>query len=147
MPFSNSSWIKSRQTQTKPRPSEGCSCTTSPKTKNRPNNGVSIARCDRLLKQTFVWKKGWSVIVFFVSVIFTYCLFFLAMDLKNAKVYEGAPDGKPNTTMTISDEDFVLLAEGKMNPQTAFMKGKLKITGNIMLAQKLAPLLKANAKL
>lgn len=69
------------------------------------------------------------------------------MDLKNAKVYEGTPEGKPNTTMTISDEDFVLLAEGKLNPQTAFMKGKLKITGNIMLAQKLAPLLKANAKL
>lgn len=69
------------------------------------------------------------------------------MDLKNANVYEGTPEGKPNTTMTISDEDFVLLAEGKLNPQTAFMKGKLKITGNIMLAQKLAPLLKANAKL
>ncbi|XP_019878178.1 SCP2 sterol-binding domain-containing protein 1 isoform X2 [Aethina tumida] len=67
------------------------------------------------------------------------------MDLKNAKVYGGAPEGKPNTTLTISDEDFMLLAEGKLNPQTAFMKGKLKVTGNIMLAQKLAPLLKTNA--
>ncbi|XP_057653667.1 peroxisomal multifunctional enzyme type 2-like isoform X1 [Diorhabda carinulata] len=69
------------------------------------------------------------------------------MDLKNAKVYEGKPEGKPNTTLTISDEDFMLLAEGKLNPQQAFMKGKLKITGNIMMAQKLAPLLKTNAKL
>ncbi|XP_074032527.1 peroxisomal multifunctional enzyme type 2 isoform X2 [Leptinotarsa decemlineata] len=69
------------------------------------------------------------------------------MDLKNAKVYEGKPEGKPNTTLTISDEDFMLMSEGKLNPQTAFMKGKLKITGNIMMAQKLAPLLKANAKL
>lgn len=69
------------------------------------------------------------------------------MDLKNAKVYEGAPEGKPNTTLTISDEDFMLLAEGKLQPQAAFMKGKLKVTGNVMLAQKLAPLLKANAKL
>ncbi|KAJ8924435.1 hypothetical protein NQ315_007231 [Exocentrus adspersus] len=69
------------------------------------------------------------------------------MDLKNAKVYQGAPEQKPSTTLTISDEDFMLLAEGKLNPQTAFMKGKLKITGNIMLAQKLAPLLKTNAKL
>ncbi|KAJ8937305.1 hypothetical protein NQ314_011944 [Rhamnusium bicolor] len=72
---------------------------------------------------------------------------FLAMDLKNAKVYEGAPESKPSTTLTISDEDFIELAEGKLNAQTAFMKGKLKVTGNIMLAQKLAPLLKANAKL
>lgn len=70
------------------------------------------------------------------------------MDLKNADVYEGAvKSGKANTTLTISDDDFMSLAEGKLNPQTAFMKGKLKITGNIMLAQKLAPLLKANAKL
>ncbi|CAG9821656.1 unnamed protein product [Phaedon cochleariae] len=69
------------------------------------------------------------------------------MDLKNAKVFQGVPDGKPNTTLTISDEDFLLMSEGKLNPQTAFMKGKLKVTGNIMMAQKLAPLLKANAKL
>ncbi|CAG9766389.1 unnamed protein product [Ceutorhynchus assimilis] len=69
------------------------------------------------------------------------------MDLKNAKVYQGTPESKPNTTLTVSDEDFLLLAEGKLQPQQAFMKGKLKITGNIMMAQKLAPLLKANAKL
>ncbi|XP_063905915.1 peroxisomal multifunctional enzyme type 2 [Zophobas morio] len=69
------------------------------------------------------------------------------MDLKNAKVYEGAPEGKPSTTLTIADEDFMLMAQGKLQPQAAFMKGKLKITGNIMLAQKLAPILKANAKL
>ncbi|XP_045483178.1 peroxisomal multifunctional enzyme type 2 [Harmonia axyridis] len=70
------------------------------------------------------------------------------MDLKNASVYEGAPkDVKANTTLTISDDDFLALAQGKLNPQVAFMKGKLKIQGNIMLAQKLAPILKANAKL
>ncbi|XP_050514402.1 peroxisomal multifunctional enzyme type 2 isoform X1 [Diabrotica virgifera virgifera] len=69
------------------------------------------------------------------------------MDLKNAKVFEGKPEGKPNTTLTISDDDFMQMAEGKLNPQQAFMKGKLKVTGNIMLAQKLAPLLKTNAKL
>lgn len=76
-------------------------------------------------------------------------IIFTAMDLKSGKVYEGQPkEGcKPNTTLTISDEDFVQLAVGKLNPQTAFMRGKLKIAGNIMLAQKLGPLLKAEAKL
>ncbi|XP_066262130.1 non-specific lipid-transfer protein-like 1 isoform X2 [Euwallacea similis] len=69
------------------------------------------------------------------------------MDLKNAKVYEGEPESKPNTTLTVSDEDMLLLSEGKLQPQQAFMKGKLKITGNIMMAQKLTPLLKANSKL
>lgn len=63
-------------------------------------------------------------------------------------MYEGQPkEGKPNTTMTISDGDFVQLALGKLSPQAAFMKGKIKISGNVMLAQKLGPLLKAEAKL
>ena len=70
------------------------------------------------------------------------------MDLKSASIYEGTTkDGKPNTTLTVSDDDFVELAVGKLNPQQAFMKGKLKVAGNIMLAQKLGPLLKAAPKL
>lgn len=68
------------------------------------------------------------------------------MDLKNANVSTGA-SGKADTTLTVSDDDFVDIALNKLNPQTAFMKGKLKIQGNIMLAQKLGPLLKTEAKL
>ena len=70
-----------------------------------------------------------------------------ALDLKSGSVSEGAATGKVDTTLTISDDDFVDLALNKLNPQTAFMKGKLKIQGNIMLAQKLGPLLKTDAKL
>lgn len=72
--------------------------------------------------------------------------FFLALDLKKATVTEGAA-GKADTTLTVADDDFVDIALNKLNPQTAFMKGKLKIQGNIMLAQKLGPLLKTDAKL
>lgn len=32
---------------------------------------------------------------------------------------------------------------GKLNPQIAFMRGKLKITGNIMLTQKLKSLMES----
>lgn len=70
------------------------------------------------------------------------------MDLKTGTVYEGAPKGtKADTTLTVADADMVEIALGKLNPQVAFMKGKLKITGNIMLTQKLVPLLKTEAKL
>lgn len=63
-------------------------------------------------------------------------------------MYSGAPDGvKADTTLTVADADMLDIALGKLNPQAAFMKGKLKITGNIMLTQKLVPLLKAEAKL
>lgn len=71
-----------------------------------------------------------------------------ALDCKNAKAYEGPAQGvKVDTTLTVADEDMVDIALGKLNPQAAFMKGKLKIAGNIMLTQKLAPLLKTDAKL
>lgn len=69
------------------------------------------------------------------------------IDLKEGSVYEGGSKGAADTTLTLSDEDFVSIALGKLNPQVAFMKGKLKITGNIMLTQKLVPLLKTEAKL
>ena len=56
-------------------------------------------------------------------------------------VSRGKPSGKPSCTITIADEDFVKIAMGETNPQTLFMKGKVKIAGNIMLAQKLQTLL------
>lgn len=72
-----------------------------------------------------------------------------ALDLKKGAVYEGNPEEgvKADTTLSVTDTDLVDIALGKLNPQVAFMKGKLKITGNIMLTQKLVPLLKTEAKL
>lgn len=73
----------------------------------------------------------------------------VALDLKKGTVYEGQPEDnvKPDTTLSVTDSDLVDIALGKLNPQMAFMKGKLKISGNIMLTQKLVPLLKTEAKL
>ncbi len=61
------------------------------------------------------------------------------MDFKSspAKVYKGSYDGKPDVQVVVSDDDYVALATGQLNPQQAFMEGKLKISGNIMLTQKL----------
>ncbi|XP_072848530.2 peroxisomal multifunctional enzyme type 2 [Pogona vitticeps] len=71
------------------------------------------------------------------------------IDLKNGsgELYRGPARGKADTIFTISDEDFLGLVLGKINPQKAFMSGKLKIKGNIMLSQKLGILLQQYAKL
>ena len=42
----------------------------------------------------------------------------------------------------ITWDDFAKIASGAMDPTMAFMQGKLKIAGDMMIAQKLAPLLK-----
>ncbi|XP_021941892.1 peroxisomal multifunctional enzyme type 2 [Zootermopsis nevadensis] len=75
------------------------------------------------------------------------CLF-TALDLKKANVYQGPPQaGKPDCTLTLADDDMVQIASGKLSPQAAFIQGKLKVAGNIMLTQKLSALLKEESKL
>ena len=51
-------------------------------------------------------------------------------------VAEG-PAASPNTTIKMAAVDYVQMVNGKMNGTMAFMKGKLKVTGNVMLAQKM----------
>ncbi|KAI5707855.1 hypothetical protein M8J77_011343 [Diaphorina citri] len=65
------------------------------------------------------------------------------------KVYKGEPEAgvKADTTITVEDSDLVDIALGKLNAQSAFMKGKLKIKGNIMLTQKLKLLMAQESKL
>ncbi|KAH0628150.1 hypothetical protein JD844_008946 [Phrynosoma platyrhinos] len=71
------------------------------------------------------------------------------IDLKNGsgELYQGPAHGKADTIFTVSDEDFMDIVLGKINPQKAFMSGKLKVKGNIMLSQKLGTILQQYAKL
>lgn len=69
------------------------------------------------------------------------------LDLKNGggSIAEKAEGGE--CIISMKDSDFVALMTGKLNAQSAFMKGKLKIKGNMMLAQKLQALTGAPSKL
>ena len=49
--------------------------------------------------------------------------------------------GESDCQMTMSPEDFVSMFQGKLNATSAFMSGKLKIEGNMMLAMKLEQLM------
>lgn len=64
------------------------------------------------------------------------------LDLKNGggSVEEGA-NKKADCILTLSDENTIAMFSGKLNPQEAFFSGKLKVTGNIMLSQKLGILM------
>ncbi len=49
-------------------------------------------------------------------------------------------DNDADVTLIISEEDFEGLMDGSLNPQMAFMMGKLKIDGDMGLALKLGDL-------
>ncbi len=55
----------------------------------------------------------------------------------NLSVYEGRAE-KPDVTISMTDNNFVKLFKGELNPMTAFMMGKLKVKGDVTLAQRLS---------
>ncbi|KAF9223520.1 sterol-binding-like protein [Gyrodon lividus] len=75
------------------------------------------------------------------------------IDMKDKGViYKGSVQApaKAGVTLLMSDDTFSQLASGKLDGQKAFMTGKLKTKGNVMLAAKLSAVLetaKAKAKL
>ncbi len=58
-----------------------------------------------------------------------------------APLAKPGPAENPGCTFTMSDADFVDLVQGRLNPQMAFMSGKLKIGGDMALAMKLQQVL------
>ncbi len=58
------------------------------------------------------------------------------LDNGTLRVYEGSAEN-PDLIITMSDEDMVELFRGNLNGMTAFMTGRVKIEGDMMLAQRL----------
>ncbi|CAN5446044.1 SCP2 sterol-binding domain-containing protein [soil metagenome] len=59
------------------------------------------------------------------------------------QVFEGRAEN-PDVTVAMSDEDFVLLMKGELNGMAAFMSGRLKVQGDMMLAQRLVSFVDAD---
>ena len=53
----------------------------------------------------------------------------------------------PDTTFTTSSKDWIAIAEGRQDAMKAFMTGKLKVTGNMMLAMKVPHLFPSPSEL
>lgn len=61
------------------------------------------------------------------------------IDLKNGQGTVSEGPGKHDALFSVSDEDFYQICTGKLNPQMAFIQGKMKIKGSMSLASKFTP--------
>ena len=57
----------------------------------------------------------------------------------------GAPSN-PDLSVKVSESDMIKMVRKELNPQQAFMKGKLKIKGKMALAMKLTTVLAATSR-
>ncbi|OGQ50483.1 MAG: hypothetical protein A3I09_01085 [Deltaproteobacteria bacterium RIFCSPLOWO2_02_FULL_47_10] len=60
---------------------------------------------------------------------------------KQGGAVSAGPAGNAKLTVTMTDSDFADMYSGKLNPQMAFLTGKVKVKGDIALALKLGNLI------
>ncbi|XP_048371323.1 SCP2 sterol-binding domain-containing protein 1 [Sphaerodactylus townsendi] len=71
------------------------------------------------------------------------------LDLKtgSGELYRGPSRQSADAVFTLSDDDFMELVLGKVKPQRAFLVGKIKVKGSIVLSHRLETILKDYIKL
>lgn len=69
----------------------------------------------------------------------TYLIDLSASPGRAAKITSPENETKADCVFTIKDEDFLMLAAGKLKAQQAFLSGKLKLKGSISTALKFSP--------
>ncbi|MGB6067730.1 MAG: SCP2 sterol-binding domain-containing protein [Desulfomonilaceae bacterium] len=60
---------------------------------------------------------------------------------QQCKIIAGSHDS-PNVTYSMASNDFIDMMSGKLSGQAAFFSGKLRVSGDLMLAQRLESLFK-----
>jgi putative sterol carrier protein len=68
---------------------------------------------------------------------------YVVIESGECHVFDGTATD-PEVTLSIDDDDFVALMQGELNAMNAFMSGKLKLDGDLLLAQRLAALFDAS---
>ena len=64
------------------------------------------------------------------------CSYNIAVNDGAMEVKEGAA-ATPSVTIKMAAGDYLKLVNGQLNGTMAYMKGQMKVTGNLMLAQKM----------
>jgi len=62
----------------------------------------------------------------------------------SGQIGQGQPEKKPDVTVTVNKENFLKMFNRELKPATAFMSGKLKLSGDLSKALALESVMKAS---
>lgn len=90
------------------------------------------------LQQRFVpaASKGMAAVFQFELAGDTGGVYHVTVNDGQMAVHQG-PHQAPSATLKMAADDYVKMVNGKINGTMAFMKGQLKVSGNMVLAQKM----------
>jgi putative sterol carrier protein len=88
------------------------------------------------LPQRFVAEAAKTIQAVFQFELAGAGTYHVIVDHGTMNVVEGA-HASPTATIKMSGDDYVKMVNGKLNGAMLFMKGQMKVTGNVLLAQKM----------
>ncbi|CAD5216530.1 unnamed protein product [Bursaphelenchus xylophilus] len=103
---------------------------------------------EQLPNQKDIIKKINGVVLYDITKNGKHAAYY-TLDLKNGpvgKAFKGQSSDKPIVTVTVDDQDFLKIVTGGLGGMKAFMTGKLKAKGNVIVLQKLQGVLSGATK-
>ncbi|XP_064524615.1 stomatin-like protein 1 isoform X1 [Pseudopipra pipra] len=109
----------------------------------KPSADELLSVVESVLSEALVSQVGASYQVNIALSSGTWSTYFIDLSSGSGRICRGVPEGVPDVTLQVSEKDLQDLFLGDLRPLSAYMSGRLQVTGDLHLALKLEELVKA----
>ncbi|XP_017672453.1 stomatin-like protein 1 isoform X1 [Pipra filicauda] len=109
----------------------------------KPSADELLSAVESVLSEALVSQVGASYQVNIALSSGTWSTYFIDLSSGSGRICRGVPEGVPDVTLQVSEKDLQDLFLGDLRPLSAYMSGRLQVTGDLHLALKLEELVKA----
>ncbi|NWR33513.1 STML1 protein, partial [Tachuris rubrigastra] len=109
----------------------------------KPSADELLSAVESVLSEALVSQVGASYQVNIALSSGTWSTYFIDLSSGSGRIGRGVPEGVPDVTLEVSEKDLQDLFLGDLRPLSAYMSGRLQVTGDLHLALKLEELIRA----